>query len=77
MIKKGQKFKYLKNEKSFQHEIKSIFHHFKGLSSKQIKTTFSEGEGPTLLKGVYLVSHFKRGNFEQLSVIRIFKNFIK
>ena len=28
----GQKLKYLENEKSFQREIKSIFHHFKGLS---------------------------------------------
>ena len=26
--KAGQKFKYLKNEKIFEHEIKSIFHHF-------------------------------------------------
>ena len=24
----GQKYKYLKNEKNFYHEIKSIFHHF-------------------------------------------------
>ena len=31
--KSKQKFKYLKNEKSFQGEIKSIFHHFKGLST--------------------------------------------
>ena len=29
--KAGQKRKYLKNERSFQHEIKIIFHHFKGL----------------------------------------------
>ena len=27
-----QKFKYLENDKSFQNEIKNIFHHFKGLS---------------------------------------------
>ena len=26
--KSGQKCKYLKNEKSFKHEIKTIFHHF-------------------------------------------------
>ena len=26
--KSGQKYKYLKNEKSFKHERKSIFHHF-------------------------------------------------
>ena len=26
--KSGQKFKYLKNETSFNHEIKNIFHHF-------------------------------------------------
>ena len=29
--KPRQKFKYLENEKSFYDEIKSIFHHFKGL----------------------------------------------
>ena len=27
--KSGPKCKYLKNERNFQHEIKSIFHHFK------------------------------------------------
>ena len=33
MVKKsGEKSKYLENEKSFRLEIKSIFHHFKGLS---------------------------------------------
>ena len=33
MTKKSrQKLKYLENEKSFWGEIKSIFHHFKGLS---------------------------------------------
>ena len=33
MTKKSrQKFKYLKNENSFQSEINSIFHYFKGLS---------------------------------------------
>ena len=26
--KSGQKFKYLKNKKSFNHEIKNLFHHF-------------------------------------------------
>ena len=30
--KPWQKLKYLENEKSFWGEIKSIFHHFKGLS---------------------------------------------
>ena len=30
--KSKQKFKYLENKKSFQDEIKSIFHHFKGIS---------------------------------------------
>ena len=33
--KSGQKFKDLKNKKSFQHEIKSIFHHFKNVFSSQ------------------------------------------
>ena len=40
-----QKLKYLENEKSFQDEIKSIFHHFGGLSLKQI--IFLEGQSPT------------------------------
>ena len=36
MTKKSrQKFKYLENEKSFWGEIKSISHHFKGLSITQ------------------------------------------
>ena len=30
--KSRQKFKYLKNKDSFKGKIKSIFHHFKGLS---------------------------------------------
>ena len=34
------KFEYLENEKSFKDEIKSIFHHFKGLLLKQIKGNF-------------------------------------
>ena len=38
-----QKFKYLENEKSF-------FIIFEGLSLKQIKNFFSEGESPTLNK---------------------------
>ena len=48
--KSGQKFKYLENEKSFYDEIKSIFHNFEGLSLKQIKFFFLEGESPTLTK---------------------------
>ena len=46
--KSGQKFKYLKNDKSFSHKIKSIFHHLKRFSLKKIKITFLEGEGPAL-----------------------------
>ena len=42
-----EKFKYLKNEKRFQHEIKSIFYDFERLSLKQIKPTFLERETPT------------------------------
>ena len=38
----GQKSKYLKNEKNYYDEIKSIFHHFKRLSLKQRKPTFLE-----------------------------------
>ena len=38
MTKKSrQKFKYLEYEESFLGETKIIFHHFKGLSLKQIK----------------------------------------
>ena len=41
MTKKSrQKFKYIENEKCFEDEIKSVFHHFKGLSLKQIKRFF-------------------------------------
>ena len=43
-----QKFKYLENEGSFKDEIKSIFIIFKGLSLKQIKQFFGNGEIPTL-----------------------------
>ena len=36
----GQKCKYLKNEKSFLREIKSIFHHFERISLTQVKPFF-------------------------------------
>ena len=50
MTKKSiQKFKHLENEKSFQEEIQRIFHHFKGLSLKQINQTFLKGESLTLI----------------------------
>ena len=50
MTKKSiQKFKYLENEKSFQEEIQRIFHHFKGLSLKQINQIFLKGESLTLI----------------------------
>ena len=48
------KAKYLKNRNSFKGEIKSIFHHFTGLSLKQIKQTFLEDR--TLSSGI----HFKQ-----------------
>ena len=38
--KVGQKYKYLKNKKDFEHEAKSIFHHFKGLSLTKIWELF-------------------------------------
>ena len=38
--KSRQKFKYLENEKRFQDEIKSKFHHFKGVFIEEIKTIF-------------------------------------
>ena len=41
----GQKFKYLENEKSFQHDTKNIFHHFEGLPSiQEDKTIFGRWE---------------------------------
>ena len=43
--KSRQKLKYLENEKMKQ---KAFFIIFEGLSSKQIKQTFLEGESPTL-----------------------------
>ena len=49
MIKKSrQKFKYLENEKSFQDEIKSIFHHFGRAIIEANQKNFLEGESPTL-----------------------------
>ena len=46
--KEGQKFKYLKNEKNVLGKIEISFIIFKGLSLKQIKPTFFEGESPIL-----------------------------
>ena len=43
--KSRQKLKYLENEKMKQ---KAFFIIFEGLSLKQIKQTFLEGESPTL-----------------------------
>ena len=48
MTKKSlQKRRYLESEKSFEDEIKSIFHHFKGISARQIAQFFFEGESST------------------------------
>ena len=44
-----QKFKYLENEKSFEHEIKNNFISFEVLLLKKIKKAFLEGESPTLI----------------------------
>ena len=41
-----QKFKYLDNKKSFEDEIKIIFHQFKRAFSEANSTVFSEGESP-------------------------------
>ena len=38
--KSRQKFKYLENEKRFQDEIKSNFHHFQRVFIEEIKTIF-------------------------------------
>ena len=48
--KSRQKFKYLEYEKSFQDEIKSIFHHF---WRTIIEAIFLEGESPSKLKDLY------------------------
>ena len=51
MIRKSkQNFKNLENENTFEDEIKSNFHNFKGLSMKQINQFFLEGKNPTLRK---------------------------
>ena len=45
MTKKSrQKFKYLENEKSFWGKKKGLFIIFKGISLKQIKLFFLEGQ---------------------------------
>ena len=46
--KSRQKFKYLDNEKSFQDEIKSIFHHFSRVIIEANNKFFLEGGSPTL-----------------------------
>ena len=43
-----QRFKYLENKKSFQDEIKYIFHHFWRALTETNETIFLEGESPTL-----------------------------
>ena len=49
MTKKlGQNFKYLENEKSFQGEIESIFHHFEGVFTEANKP-FLGGGSPNLM----------------------------
>ena len=40
--------KILRTKRAFEDEIKNIVHNYKGLSLKQIKTTFLERETPTL-----------------------------
>ena len=46
-----QKFKYIENKKSFQDEIKSIFHHFWRTIIEGNNKIFWEGENPTLPQG--------------------------
>ena len=48
--KSRQKFKYRENEKSFEDEIKSIFHYFwRTIIEANKKNLFLEGESPTLI----------------------------
>ena len=49
MIKKSrQKFKYIENKKSFEDEIKSIFHYFGRAIIEANQKDFLEGQSPTL-----------------------------
>ena len=64
--KSGQKFKYLKKEKSFEHEII-----FKGLLLKQIKTAFLELESPTLNNNMILMYFWLNHSDENNHVERI------
>ena len=60
MTKKSwQKFKYLKNEKSFKDEIKSIFHQFQRACTEVNKTIFLEG-GSLTLSNLTIAAHNKR-----------------
>ena len=48
MAKKSrQRFEYLENEKSFEDEIKTIFHHFRR-AIIEANNFFFQGESPTL-----------------------------
>ena len=59
--KSRQKYKYIKNEKSFYHEIKSIFHHFQRDFIEVNRNKFLKGESPTLSYGKTQNSHVKFG----------------
>ena len=48
-----QKRKYLENGKSFKGETKSIYHHFKVFSLKQLIQGFLEDESPTLKSTIF------------------------
>ena len=67
-----QNFKYLENEKNLKDEIKSIFIIFKGLSLKQIKQVFLEGEGPTLI--CFYISYGSALAFSVSNIELILKN---
>ena len=51
-----QKIKYLKNDKNFLDEIKTLFIIFKGLSLKPLKPTLLKGESPTLILNIVIQS---------------------
>ena len=62
MIKKlRQKFKYPENRKSFEDEIKSIFHHFyKAFIEVNKKKNFSWGdESPTLILEFFFLTKLR------------------
>ena len=59
MTKKQDKnLSILRTKRTFKQKLKAFFIIFKGLSLKQMKQNFLEGEGPTLKQTHLLFTHF-------------------